>query len=255
MAEPLQRALESVKGEREPFVVYPSPQGTMLHQELVEDLSRKEHLVILCGHYEGIDEDSLKKTWTLKYQWVILCSPAGRCPRWRSWMPFRADPEWSASRKLSKRTRSLAACLTRPTTQTFRMGGSKSAGDTAQRRRKGHKEVAQETGCWRTLRRRPDIVGRAGINALDVKRGICHGSPLPCLDKRGERSSTAITGMDLHDIARGAHLWHKKVSSGHPARTAEGYGQEDRGPLDRRWGSTYNPDRSEAFPRLRFSHL
>jgi len=61
MAEPLQRALESVKGEREPFVVYPSPQGTMLHQELVEDLSRKEHLVILCGHYEGIDERFVEK--------------------------------------------------------------------------------------------------------------------------------------------------------------------------------------------------
>ena len=87
MAEPLQRALESVKGEREPFVVYPSPQGTMLHQELVEDLSRKEHLVILCGHYEGIDERFVEKRG-LKYQWVI-CAHRRRCPRWRSWMPFR----------------------------------------------------------------------------------------------------------------------------------------------------------------------
>ncbi|MCF0248005.1 MAG: tRNA (guanine(37)-N(1))-methyltransferase, partial [Synergistes sp.] len=61
MAEPLAKALESVTGSEKPYVVYPSPQGTHLHQELVEDLSRKEHLVIVCGHYEGIDERFVEK--------------------------------------------------------------------------------------------------------------------------------------------------------------------------------------------------
>jgi tRNA (guanine37-N1)-methyltransferase len=37
-------------------VVFPTPQGTLLTQALVEELASEEALVILCGHYEGIDE-------------------------------------------------------------------------------------------------------------------------------------------------------------------------------------------------------
>ena len=61
MAEPLAKALASVSAETKPYVVYPSPQGTHLYQELVEDLSRKENLVIICGHYEGVDERFTQK--------------------------------------------------------------------------------------------------------------------------------------------------------------------------------------------------
>lgn len=43
-------------GEGNPFVVYPSPQGCVLTQEIVESLAHQEHVVILCGHYEGVDE-------------------------------------------------------------------------------------------------------------------------------------------------------------------------------------------------------
>ena len=37
-------------------VIYMSPQGTVLNQEKVKDLSKEQHLIILCGHYEGIDQ-------------------------------------------------------------------------------------------------------------------------------------------------------------------------------------------------------
>ncbi|EHM09501.1 tRNA (guanine-N1)-methyltransferase [Thermanaerovibrio velox DSM 12556] len=56
MAEPLTRALVSADPQGDAFVVYPSPQGVHLHQELVEELASKEHLVLVCGHYEGVDE-------------------------------------------------------------------------------------------------------------------------------------------------------------------------------------------------------
>lgn len=55
-APQLEDALNAARGEGEACVVYPSPQGTLLTQEIVETLSRQEHVVILCGHYEGIDE-------------------------------------------------------------------------------------------------------------------------------------------------------------------------------------------------------
>ncbi|MCI8276958.1 MAG: tRNA (guanosine(37)-N1)-methyltransferase TrmD [Clostridia bacterium] len=42
-------------------VIYMSPQGKVLCQEKVEELSKEEHLIILCGHYEGIDNRVLDK--------------------------------------------------------------------------------------------------------------------------------------------------------------------------------------------------
>ena len=37
-------------------VIYMSPQGQKLNQKKVEELSKEDELIILCGHYEGIDE-------------------------------------------------------------------------------------------------------------------------------------------------------------------------------------------------------
>ena len=55
--QPVLSALESVKQEGvNPYVVYMSPQGKVFNQEIAKELLKKEHLVILCGHYEGIDE-------------------------------------------------------------------------------------------------------------------------------------------------------------------------------------------------------
>lgn len=42
-------------------VVYMSPQGKLLNQKEIEKLSKENHLIILCGHYEGIDQRVLDK--------------------------------------------------------------------------------------------------------------------------------------------------------------------------------------------------
>lgn len=57
-AEPIYRAYQSVaeKSETKPYVIYMSPQGRVFNQEVAKELSQKEHLVFLCGHYEGVDE-------------------------------------------------------------------------------------------------------------------------------------------------------------------------------------------------------
>ena len=51
--EAILKKREAMTGERR--VVYMSPAGKILNQEKAEELSRCEHLVILCGHYEGVD--------------------------------------------------------------------------------------------------------------------------------------------------------------------------------------------------------
>ncbi len=41
---------------KKPKVIYMSPQGRVLNQKIAKELSAEEHLILLCGHYEGIDE-------------------------------------------------------------------------------------------------------------------------------------------------------------------------------------------------------
>lgn len=42
-------------------VLYLTPQGKTLNQKVVEDLSKEKHLILLCGHYEGIDQRVIDK--------------------------------------------------------------------------------------------------------------------------------------------------------------------------------------------------
>ena len=59
MAEPVTSAVRSVKKE-DSHVVYLTPQGTPLTAQRCEELAQMPHLVILCGHYEGIDERAIE---------------------------------------------------------------------------------------------------------------------------------------------------------------------------------------------------
>ena len=49
-------AYNSIKGKDNAKVIYLSPQGKTLNQEKVESLAKENHLILLCGHYEGIDQ-------------------------------------------------------------------------------------------------------------------------------------------------------------------------------------------------------
>lgn len=60
MPDVVYRAYQSVKNENAK-VIYMSPQGKRLDQKKVEDLSKESHLIILCGHYEGIDQRVINK--------------------------------------------------------------------------------------------------------------------------------------------------------------------------------------------------
>lgn len=53
--QPLYDAISSVKTNSSK-TIYLSPKGEKLNQNKVESLSKAEHLILLCGHYEGIDQ-------------------------------------------------------------------------------------------------------------------------------------------------------------------------------------------------------
>ena len=56
MIEPVEKMIEELKAEREyDEVIYMSPDGEVLDQGISNELSLKENIIILCGHYKGID--------------------------------------------------------------------------------------------------------------------------------------------------------------------------------------------------------
>lgn len=57
MIEPIDRCLEELKAQRHyDEIIYMSPDGEMLTQSLANQLSLKENIILLCGHYKGVDE-------------------------------------------------------------------------------------------------------------------------------------------------------------------------------------------------------
>ena len=56
MVEPVFRMIEELKAERDyDEVIYMSPDGELLSQGIANELSLKGNIIILCGHYKGID--------------------------------------------------------------------------------------------------------------------------------------------------------------------------------------------------------
>jgi tRNA (guanine37-N1)-methyltransferase len=57
MIEPIDRCIASLKADRTyNEIIYMSPDGELLTQSIANQMSLKENLILLCGHYKGIDE-------------------------------------------------------------------------------------------------------------------------------------------------------------------------------------------------------
>ena len=57
-AQPIYDCITAIKQESDtsPRVIYMSPQGRVLTQDIVKELAAEDSLIILCGHYEGVDQ-------------------------------------------------------------------------------------------------------------------------------------------------------------------------------------------------------
>ena len=61
-ADPICRAYDAVASrlDKKPRVVYMTPVGYTFNQNMAREFAKEEELVILCGHYEGVDERALE---------------------------------------------------------------------------------------------------------------------------------------------------------------------------------------------------
>jgi tRNA (guanine37-N1)-methyltransferase len=66
MAEPLNRCLQELSGERDyDEIIYMTPDGIPLNQKMANQLSLKKNLLVICGHYKGIDQ-RIRDLWVTR---------------------------------------------------------------------------------------------------------------------------------------------------------------------------------------------
>ena len=59
LAQPIVDAIRDVQGDRKVRRIYLSPRGETLTQKKAEQLAKEDELILLCGHYEGVDQRAL----------------------------------------------------------------------------------------------------------------------------------------------------------------------------------------------------
>ena len=59
--QPIASAIKSIKGYTKALKIYMSPKGSTMNQRMFKELSMVDHIIILCGHYEGVDQRILDK--------------------------------------------------------------------------------------------------------------------------------------------------------------------------------------------------
>lgn len=255
MAEPLEKAIKfACGGVEKPFVVYPSPQGVRLHQELVEDLSRKERIVILCGHYEGADERVIKKHVDLEISLGDFVLTGGELPAMAvADAVARLAPGVVGKSSAVKEDSFYSGMLDTPHyTRPALWEGEKAPEALLSGDAKAIERWRRDEAVSRTLERRPDLLSRAGIMPWLDKGAYLMEVHYPVLDRNGEKSSTAITGMDLHDIARACRTYGiKKYLLVTPLAQQREMAKKIGLHWTEGWGAEHNPDRSEAFKTLK----
>ena len=56
MIQPIYDAMLSIQGYESAKKIYLSPKGKVFNQTMVPEMAKEEHIIFLCGHYEGVDQ-------------------------------------------------------------------------------------------------------------------------------------------------------------------------------------------------------
>lgn len=254
MAEPLAEALASVSDETKPYVVYPTPQGAVMTQEIVEELARRDHIVIICGHYEGIDERFTQKYVDLEVSLGDFVLTGGEMPAMAIIDAVSRLIPGVVGRASSVENDSFYDGML--DTPHYTRPAQWQGEDVPEVLLSGNdaeiKKWRMRQSVERTLKRRPDLAARAGIIPWISGGAYVMEVHYPVLDKHGEKASTAITGMDLHDIARACRTYGiTKYLLVTPHAQQREMAKRIATHWMSGWGAGFNPDRKEAFSTLK----
>lgn len=216
--EPLVAAIEAAAGDRPALRVLLSPAGRPLDQAQVRALATHDHVVLVCGRYEGVDERVVTTAIDLELSlgdFVLTGGELGAAcviDAVARLLPGVLGDATSAADESFSQALLEYPQYTRP--PVFRghavpelLAGGNHGAIAAWRRREALR---------RTARRRPELFARhvlgraehklaAGLPELDVAArttvALVHH---PVLDRTGAVVTSAVTNLDVHDIARSA---------------------------------------------------
>ncbi len=217
MVEPLAKTLRAVQ-DKEPKgrMLYLSPRGRALDQDLARELAREEHLTLVCGRYEGVDE-RLLDAFPLEHVSVgdVVLNGGESGALCLIEAVARLLPDFM-HKEASLEEESFSSGLleyphyTRP--EEF-----EGAAVPEILRSGDHGRIAawrREQALAQTLARRPGLLASADLSAGDLehlrtlprrRRGrnlyiaLTHW---PMRTKQGETKAVSLTNLDIHDIAR-----------------------------------------------------
>lgn len=177
MPEVLEDALNSVRTDGMK-VLFPTPVGAVLTQDLVESLAAEKHLVILCGHYEGLDERFVQKYVDLEYSIGDYVLTGGEIPAMTLIDAVSRLVHGVVGKEHSVTDDSFYSGMldtphfTRPAVwQGMKVPEELTSGNDAQ-----IEKWRRRTAAFRTLSRRPDLLSRANVMDYledEVYLGLC----------------------------------------------------------------------------------
>src|SRR3990167_8001931 len=188
------RALSSIVN-RPSSVILLCPTGKQLTQQKVNELAKQEHLVLLCGHYEGVDE-RVREMVDEEISIGDYVLTGGEIPAMVLIDAVaRHIPGVVKESESVKQDSYYDGLLDFPSYTRPEEFSGKKVPDVLLSG--NHAEIAKwrrEQALIKTRQRRPDLLAKA-----NVYLALLH---YPVYNKRQDIVSTCITGFDLHDIAR-----------------------------------------------------
>lgn len=259
--EPLVAALKAVEDiQAGAHVVLLSPQGRPYTQTVAAELARKEHLVLICGRYEGVDA-------RIEYYIDDEVSIGDYV------LTGGELPAMVLIDSITRLLPGVLGCEDSASCDTFSQGLLKHPQFTRPRVFEGHEvpevlmsgdheaiaEWRQSQAVRRTRDRRPDLLPEgsscreelSGLGKQEIRLDLALVH-YPVCNKNKEIIGSAVTNLDLHDIARaaatyGADTYYVVTPYADQRRLVE--------EIIEHWqsghGAGYNPDRQMAFSKVR----
>ena len=259
--EPLVAAIEAAKSKLpHSEVILLSPRGRVFNQEWAARLAKKEGLILVCGRYEGMDErvrafgdEELSiGDYTLSGGEPAASVVIDAVTRL---IPGVLGNETSAEEDSFSEGVLEYPQYTRP--EEFR--GMKVpevllSGDHAR-----VKQWRRHMSIELTAERRPDLLAEAALSEEEKQQILRHQAPVylallhhPVYDKNGQVVTTAVTNMDIHDIARAARTYG--VPAFYvvtPVKPLQKLAERIIAHWQSGYGSQYNATRKEALALVR----
>jgi tRNA (guanine37-N1)-methyltransferase len=259
--EPLIAAIEDVKTKvSQAKVILLSPQGRVFNQALATELAKEEELVLICGRYEGvdervknfIDEEISIGDYTIsggEPAAIVLIDAVSRL------IPGVLGNAKSAGDESFSDGLLEYPQYTRP--EEFR--GAKVPEALLSGDHERIREWRRQMSVQQTWKRRPDLIGSVELSP-EEKGLICNQrAPVyiallhyPVYDKNRQIVTTAVTNMDIHDIARsgrtyGINGFYVVI----PVKALQRLALKIIDHWERGYGSQYNATRKEALALVR----